>query len=78
MDSRLLVRAGSLFTLVIIWWALRQDVKLLPEVAHELAHNLGLFHAPSSDNLLATTSPGTVLTAEQIQIIRDSPISQEI
>lgn len=47
-------------------------------VAHELAHNLGLFHAPSSDNLLATTSPGTVLTAEQIQIIRDSPISQEI
>ena len=38
--------------------------------AHEIAHNLGLFHTPMPGNLLSDS--GTDLTADQIQTFLDS------
>ncbi len=47
-------------------------------MAHEIAHNLGLFHNHIDGNLMAEDHGGTNLTAAQIQTIRDSEFSQNV
>lgn len=47
-------------------------------VAHEMGHNLGLYHEDDHENLLETHGDSDFLTPEQIATIIDSPFTQTI